>query len=302
MRHRFGETATALLDERPDVVVVLADIGTARLAETGAAERHSTRLINVGIREQAMVAVAAGFALEGFRPIVHSYAPFLVERPFEQLKLDLGHQGVGAVLVSIGATFDASTEGRTHQSTGDVAMVSSLPGWRVHVPGHPDEVEPLLRAAVEGTGSEYIRLSAASNRKPMARRPGEVIPVRHGSTGAPVVLAVGPMLDVVLAATAARDVTVAYVATVHPLDRRAVRALASSATEIVVVEPYLAGTSAAGIAAALWDKPHRLLCVGAPAAELRRYGTREQLEADAGLDAAGIAAQLAGFLDLVQAA
>src|SRR3954470_4285594 len=120
MRERFAATVTDLLDEDPAVAAVLADISADLFAP--AAARHPDRVLNVGIREQLMVGVAGGLALTGLRPFVHTYAPFLVERPYEQVKLDLTHQGVGAVLVSVGASYDGSNYGRTHMSPGDVAL------------------------------------------------------------------------------------------------------------------------------------------------------------------------------------
>jgi transketolase len=138
MRTAFAAEASELLDEDPLTAVVLAEISADRVAKAGA--RHPDRVLNVGIREQLMVSVAGGLALAGMRPIVHSYAPFLVERAFEQVKLDLGHQGGHAVLVSIGASCDAAWSGRTHQAPGDVALVDSVPGFSVVVPGHPAEV------------------------------------------------------------------------------------------------------------------------------------------------------------------
>src|SRR3954452_3784294 len=145
MRSVFAETASALLEEDPLTAVVLAEISADLFAKSAA--HFPSRVLNVGIREQLMVSVAGGLALTGMRPIVHTYAPFLVERAFEQVKLDLGHQGVGAVLVSIGASYDAASAGRTHQAPGDVALIGTLPDWTVHVPGHPDEADLLLRDA-----------------------------------------------------------------------------------------------------------------------------------------------------------
>jgi transketolase len=63
---------------------------------------------------------------------------------------------------------------------------------------------------------------------------------------------------------------------------------AATGTDVVLVEPYLAGTSAAEVSAALVDRPHRLLSLGVANVELRRYGSGREHRAAHGLDAAGI--------------
>jgi transketolase len=286
MRSRFYRVAAELLDEDPRVAVVLAEIGAGEL-------RPHPRLFNVGIREQLMIGVAAGLALEGLRPFVHSYAPFLVERPFEQVKLDLVHQGVGAVLVSTGASYDGARSGRTHQAPADVALLRSLPGWTIRVPGHPDEVARYVRRAAAGDDNVYVRLSEEMNTTP-TEGDGLVV-LRRGGESAPLVVAVGPTLDQVLDATGDLDATIAYVSTVRPFDAAALRA-ALPGTDVVLVEPYLAGTSAAEVATALVDRPHRLLALGAANEELRRYGTGPEHRALHGLDVAGIRASIVSFL------
>ncbi|HWM05338.1 MAG TPA: transketolase C-terminal domain-containing protein, partial [Actinophytocola sp.] len=245
--------------------------------------------------EQAMIGVAGGLGLTGMRPVVHSYTPFLVERPFEQIKLDLGHQDVGAVLVSIGGSYDDPAVGRTHQAPGDVALLDTLPGWTVHIPGHPDEVEPLLRDALAGDGRVYLRLSTRENSAAYPAD-GRFTLVRRGSRG--VVLAVGPTLDQVLEATATLDLTVLYASTVRPFDHAGLRAaVAGAAPNVVLVEPYLAGTSAHEVATALADVPHRQRALGVRRdIEIRAYGTAAEHDAVYGLDAAGIHESIRSFL------
>jgi transketolase len=287
MRERFYELARETLDENERVALVTAQIGTDAMGDH---PRH----FDVGIREQLMIGVAAGLALEGYRPVAHSYTPFLVERPWEFLKLDLGHNDLGAVLVSTGASYDAARAGRTHQAPEDVALVAALPGWTIHVPGHPEELERLFRQSLSGDDRVYIRMSEEENH---ARVDGGGFTVlRHGSPGAPLVVAVGPTLRPVLEATADRDVGVAYLATVRPFPHDELRAALADGTDVVLVEPYLAGTSASEVAVALRDRPHRLLALGVPKAEFRHYGTGEEHRAAHGLDAAGIADSLDGFL------
>jgi transketolase len=292
MRDRFYELCTAALWTNERVAVVLADIGVAKIPE------HPRRF-NVGIREQLMIGVAAGLALEGYRPVVHSYAPFLVERPYEQVKLDLGHQDLGAVLVSYGASYDASHEGRTHQAPEDVAALAALPGWTIQVPGHVAELERMLARALETDDRVYIRLTDETNAAPVEA--GRLTVLRRGSDRAPLVVAVGPALDQVLAATAELDATIAYLTTVRPFDRAGLRA-ALPGTDVVLVEPYLAGTSAAEVTAALADRPARLLSLGVPLGEFRRYGTGAEHRAAHGLDAAGIRASIEAFTSLRLAA
>ncbi|MFE1482376.1 MULTISPECIES: transketolase family protein [unclassified Streptomyces] len=295
MRDRFISTASRLLDEEPRLAVVLADISADGFAP--ARRAHPDRVVNVGIREQLLVGAGAGMALTGMRPIVHTFASFLVERPFEQVKLDFGHQGVGGILVSAGGSYDWPAGGFTHMAPGDVALLDTLDGWTVQVPGHPDEAEALLRESVAGDDRVYVRLSLQANREARAvGGAGGFTVVRRGQRG--TVVAVGPMLDNVLAATEGLDVTVLYATTVRPFDAAGVRRAAGAAAtaDVVLVEPYLAGTSAAATGEALMDLPHRVLGLGVGGAELRRYGRMEEHLAAHGLDPQGLRARITGFL------
>ncbi|MFD9333208.1 transketolase family protein [Streptomyces sp. NPDC060028] len=295
MRERFVSVTSRVLDEDPRLALVLAEITMD--AFRPARQRHPDRVINVGIREQLLIGVGGGLALTGLRPVVHTFASFLVERPFEQVKLDFGHQGTGGVLVSAGASHDWPAGGFTHMAPGDVALMDTLDGWTVHVPGHPDEAEALLRHAYAADDDKvYVRLSEQSNAepRPMAADLGFQT-VREGRAG--VVLAVGPLLDNVLAAAEGLDVTVLYAPTVRPFDDAALRAaVGRAAADVVLVEPYLAGTSAAPAAHALRDIPHRVLGLGVGRAELRRYGTLEEHEAAHGLDPASLRTRMTAFL------
>lgn len=295
MRDRFIATTSRMLDEDPRLALVLAEI--SRDGFERAERAHPHRVVNVGIREQLLIGAGAGMALTGLRPIVHTFASFLVERPFEQVKLDFGHQGVGGVLVSAGASYDWPAGGFTHMAPGDVALLDTLDGWTVHVPGHPDEAETLLREAVTGDDRVYVRLSLQSNERarPVGGAGGFTV-VREGTGG--VVIAVGPMLDNVLAATDGLDATVLYATTVRPFDgdglRRAVGDRA--AADVVVVEPYLAGTSTAAANDALAGVPHRILGLGVAREELRRYGRMDEHLTAHGLDPRGLRQRIGAFL------
>jgi len=288
-RTQFARTVTDLLDEDFSTALVYAEISARFFGD--AIRRHPDRVINVGIREQLLVNVGAGLALTGMRPVVHTFGTFLVERAFEQVKLGFPHQGVGGVLVGGGGSFDASDSGRTHQAPGDVALMDTLPDVVIHAPGTSAEADDVLRRAVAADGVHYVRIVEQTNRESFTGAGLHV--VRRGS-GATVV-ALGPVLDDVLAATADRDVTVLYAHSVRPFDDATLRALLTT-PDVVLVEPWLAGTSARSVADALRDVPHRLLALGTRRMELRHYGLPAEHQRAHGLDAAGIRRSLESFL------
>jgi transketolase len=288
MRERFAAVVSELVEADSRVAVVLADIGVDRFAPVMAL--HPARVVNLGIMEQAAIGVAAGFALEGFVPVVHSIAPFLVERPLEQIKDDFCAQRLGGLFVSVGASYDYAAEGATHQAPADVALLSALPDTEILVPGTAGELETLLRASYDDGAVTYLRTSIRTNAESRTVELGRLSVVRRGAAG--TVVAVGPLLDATLAAAEGLDLTVLYATTVSPFDGAT---LAREAVgDVLVVEPYTGEVLVAAVARAL-DRPARIGAIGVPRRPLARYGTPEEHERALGLDAPGIAERLRRF-------
>ena len=289
MRRAFASTARELVERDERVALILSDISTYMFE--GFLDSNA-QVVNVGIMEQTMIGVAAGFAMEGFHPIAHTIAPFLVERGLEQLKIDFGYQGLGGTFVSVGASYDYASEGATHHAPGDAETVAVIPGAQVLAPGHADEVAQLMRLTHANDAVTYIRTSEATNATAFDVSPGRIEVVRRGSSAAATVLACGPMLDRTVAAAEGLDVDVLYTASDEPLEGRVLRSLVDDSARIVTVEPFYEGTMARPIAAALAGRPFVLHTIGVPRRFLTGYGTRESFDEDLGLDESSIRARL----------
>jgi transketolase len=251
-------------------------------------------VIDIGIMEQTMVGVAAGFAMEGFHPIAHSLSPFMAERPYEQLKLDFGYQGLGGTFVGVGGSYDYASSGGTHHAPADAGVMFAIPGMEVLIPGHGDEMDALLRSTYANGRPTYIRASVASNAAAHIGEPGEIHVLRRGA--AATVLALGPMLDRTVAACDGFDVTVAYATSLRPFDAEGLVAVAGDVARLVTVEPFYEGTASAAVTAAFRDRPMRFVSVGVPRSFIHRYGEPEELDADLGLDEAGIRRRISSLL------
>jgi transketolase len=294
MRDRMSEVVSELIARDPNTALILADISKSYFRDSF--ERYPERVINVGIMEQTAVSLAAGFALEGFHPIVHSITPFLIERPFEQIKDDFCYQGLGGTFISIGASYDYGTDGMTHHGCADVPILKTLPGMQICVPGTPDEFEVLLRQTYSNDAPTYIRTSTQRNSTSRPVGFGKLHLEHEGRDG--VVVTVGPMLDRTLRAVADMDLTVLYATTVAPFDEETLRhAVAQASPNVVAIEPYYEGGLVPDIASALEAVPARIAAIGVPHRVLERYGPPERHDRALGLTAEGIRARIRRFLN-----
>jgi len=142
------------LDE--SLVVMVGDISHGILQPF--AKACPDRYFNIGICEPAMVNLAAGLSKVGLTPVVHTIAPFITERAFEQLKLDFGYQNLNLNLISVGGSFDYAKLGCSHHCYTDVSLISHLSRGVVVMPGSPLEFEKIFKEIYKNNSINYFRL------------------------------------------------------------------------------------------------------------------------------------------------
>lgn len=159
----FGRALLRLAPAYPGLLVLDADLEKAcRL--TGFAEKYPERFLEMGIAEQDMVSCAGGLALQGKIPIVNTFAAFY-RRAFEQIYVNATEK-TKIVYAGHYAGLCYFSDGKSHQNTGDVAMMRSIPGMLVLYPACPEEVEVMLHWYLEGgwDGPVYLRLHRSPSK------------------------------------------------------------------------------------------------------------------------------------------
>jgi len=155
MRRRFGKVISQLARHDEKIHLLVGDIGYQIFDEFR--ERYPDRFINMGICEQSIISVASGMALEGLKPWVYTITPFLIERPFEQIKLDIDQQNVNVNLVGYA---DYPTLGPTHTELDAKKMMSLFNNIKSFFPIDGDQTEQLLHQAYQETGPVFVGLKS----------------------------------------------------------------------------------------------------------------------------------------------
>lgn len=289
LRATFQKTVSDLIRENDDLVLLLGDIGVFGFREV--MEDNPARVINIGILEQAMTSFAAGLALSGKIPVLHSITPFLIERPYEQIKVDFGYQKLAGKFVSVGASFDYASLGASHHSPGDVSALLAIPGFEIFLPGNSAELEYMLKRNINTKTLSYFRLSEGTFEDSRIR-PSSPSPQYVSGESRTALIAFGPSMKEGLEVADQLGLSLIYVneLTTSCIERLADLLVASDFKTVVLLQPFYQGTVSHLIQRGLGGR--RVIDIGVPREFIHEYGTLESLKRVLGLDTASVIARI----------
>jgi len=243
IRQQFADTMLAVGEEDPDLVVLVGDISHFILQPF--AKACPGRYYNIGICEPAIISMSAGLAKMGFYPAAHTIAPFLIERAFEQIKLDFCYQKLGGNLVTVGSVFDYANLGCTHHCYDDFALLKSLPGTQITYPASPVEFDILFRQAYRNSSLTLYRIPGNQHGQDFDAediRLGKGIKITDGSNL--TIVATGPQLRNAMAAynmlgDTGWDAEILYIHTIRPLDTGIICESVSKTGRVLVIEEHM---------------------------------------------------------------
>lgn len=292
MRKQFSKTIENLMEKDNEIVVLLGDIGIFNFKNCF--QNYPERTYNIGILEQSMIGLASGMSLSGLNPIIHTIAPFLTERVYEQLKLNFGYQNTGGNFISVGGSYDYAGLGCTHQCPADIQILKMIENFNIIVPGNPKEFDTLFNEIYNNNKPNYFRLSEYSNKNNINVKFGKASIIKKGHYA--TVIAIGNMLDLVVEACKDLDVTILYYTTIKPFDYETLDQNLHNG-KILLCEPYYNGASTYDITKNLF--PQRLLIdyIGIEHKFLNKYGKKDEHDESLGITIKNIREKVLRLID-----
>lgn len=295
VRQQFADTMLAVGQEDPKLVVVVGDISHGILQPF--AQACPGRYYNIGILEPTMISLVAGMSRVGLRVVAHTIAPFIIERSFEQLKLDFAYHRLPGNIVTVGGTFDYSNLGCTHHCYGDLALLKTLPGVQITSPASPIEFDRLFRQAYANELLTVYRLAGhvhGVDFSPSDIHLGKGIRVHEGrditliATGHQLGTAIGVREKLVAHGWSSE---VIYLHTIRPLDMDLVVGSVAKTKRVVVIEEHMqSGGLGDDVLRATRHLPSvKYVSASIPDTFVRRYGSYQSLCDSIGLNVDTIA-------------
>ena len=238
MRNAFAKTITKLAATDQRIILLSGDIGN-RLFNPFK-ERFSERFYNCGVAEANMTGIAAGLAMNGFRPITYTIASFNVYRCYEQIRLDICYQNLPVIIVGVGAGLSYASLGATHHSIEDIAIMSAIPNMNVICPGDAFEVEALLNEALKLNEPVYMRIGKKNEPLVYKSVPnvkiGKACIINSGKSVC--IISTGNMLPIAVEAGNLLGAEVVNMHTVKPIDKQYLQNACEKFDKIITVEEH----------------------------------------------------------------
>ena len=242
IRQEFADTMFEIGKKDPNLVVFVADISHYILQPFEKA--CPGRYYNIGICEPTMVNMAAGLSKLGFHPVVHTFAPFLLERSFEQIKIDFGYQKLGVNLVASGSGFDYGYLGCTHHCYDDFALLKNIENMQVIHPASPKEFNLLFKQTYNNKLPNYFRIPENSHEINLEDKEivvGKAIKIKEGKDIS--IIVTGPQLKTAIDAINILDSNdinpeIIYVHTIKPFDKEMVNKSLEKTKKGLIIEEH----------------------------------------------------------------
>ncbi len=256
-------------------------------------EEMPGRAFMEGVSEQHVVGMAAGLAMEGMIPYVHTIAAFITRRCYEQVAVDVCLHNLPVRLIGNGGGLVYAPLGPTHLAIEDIAIMRALPNMTVVAVCDADEMKRFMDQTLDWPGPIYIRL--AKGYDPIVSRPelgfeiGKAIVMREAARGRDRVLLVSTGVATTRALAAADflaaegvECSVMHMHTVKPLDTEALLRHARGYKLVVTVEEHIlaGGLGSAVVDTLVENLPGAVPPVkrlGIPDTFAHKYGSQDQL-------------------------
>ncbi len=161
MRDAYGEALLELGASNPKVVVLAADTAGS-MKSSAFATSFPERFFNIGIAEQNLVSIAAGFALAGKIPYAGTYAIFVPGKCVDQIRNNIAYPNLGVKIVCSHGGISVGADGASHQQLEDIAIMRAIPRMSVIVPSDFVSTKSVVKAIASIPGPFYVRLTRSS--------------------------------------------------------------------------------------------------------------------------------------------
>ena len=158
LREAYGRELLECAKENNKIIALDADLCGSTMS-VYIEKEIPERFFEMGIAEQNMTSVAAGLALVGKIPFVHSFAVFAVGQAYNQIRQGIALPRLNVKIIGSSGGLSDFGDGATHQSVEDISIMRAIPNMVVIVPVDAIETRKVVRAVIQYHGPVYIRIT-----------------------------------------------------------------------------------------------------------------------------------------------